>query len=105
MKDPEAELGKRLCWSGSVLDISTDRAAGFPLYLGELVDYNGDILNFYAVGSTGALVERSQARICGIATGTVAYQNTAGGITQTVRVVGMFDLPENRKGYEPASMR
>lgn len=96
MKDPEAEIGKRLCWSGTVIEIATDRSTGFPIYTGGLIDYNADVLSFYAVGSSGDLVEHSPARICGIVTGSVAYSNSGGGVTHSVRVVGMFDLPQNK---------
>ena len=41
--------------------------------------------------------QHEPARFCGIATGRDTYANTGGGTTHAVRVVGMFDLPENRK--------
>jgi len=55
-----------------------------------------------AVKSTGSLVDGSDARACGILTGvTVPATDTgAGGLGDATehRIVGMFDLPENRAG-------
>ena len=105
MKDPAAEVGKRLCWSGSVFEISTDHSAGYPVYDGGIIGDDGGIVRFFAVGSSGDIVEHSWARVCGIVTGAVAYPNSGGGTTHGVHVVGMFDLPKNKTGYAPASAR
>lgn len=95
MKDSEAERGKRACWSGSIIEIAVDRSAGRPLYVGGLHS-GANIIRFVAVRSTGDLVGRSPARICGYVTGRQSYSNSGGGTTHAVFVVGMFDLPENR---------
>lgn len=96
MKDSEAERGKRLCASGSIVEIAADRSAGKPIYRGGLITPSMNVVRFDAVGSTGALVERSAGRICGVVTGKESYSNSGGGVTHAVRLVGMFDLPENR---------
>lgn len=96
MKDSEAERGKRLCASGSIVEIAADRSAGKPIYRGGLITSAMNVVRFDAVGSTGTLVERSAARICGVVTGKESYSNSGGGVTHAVRLVGMFDLPENK---------
>jgi hypothetical protein len=97
-KDPEEALGLRLCSRGSVVEIHTSKTDAGKLYTGRLITASGDIVRFAAAGSTGALVEgSSDARLCGIVTGLDEYQNSAGGTGHGVVVVGMFDLPENRR--------
>lgn len=98
MKDSEAERGKRLCSSGSVVEIAVDRSAGRPIYRGGLITPGGNVIRFDAVGSTGEIVERTPARFCGVVTGRDSYSNAGGGTTHAVHLVGMFDLPENKKG-------
>lgn len=95
-KDSAAERGKRLCASGSIVEISVDRSAGTPVFHGGMTSEDG-IVRFTVVRSTGTLVESSYARICGVLSGRDDYDNSAGGVTHAVRVVGLFDLPENRK--------
>jgi hypothetical protein len=53
-----------------------------------------------AVGSTRGLVDGSDGRACGVLTGvTLPYLATGGpGDIPQHRIVGMFDLPENRSG-------
>lgn len=97
MKDPDAERGKRLCASGSIVEIAVDRSSGQPIYAGGLVTPSVNIIRFIAVRSTGELVQKSPARICGVVTGRETYSNSGGGVTHAVKVVGMFDLPENKK--------
>ena len=96
MKDPEAEVGKRLCWSGSIVEIHTSRAPGFPIYDGGIINSDGGVVRFLNVGSSGALVDNSPARVCGIVTGVVQYANSGGGTTHAVHVVGMFDIAPNK---------
>ena len=97
MKDPESERGKRLCASGTIIEIHNDRSSGRSIYSGGINTASFDIVRFYAVKSTGDLVEKSVARICGVVTGTESYSNSAGGVSHAVFVVGMFDLAENRQ--------
>jgi hypothetical protein len=96
MKDPEAERGKRNCYTGVIVEIQVDRSKGVPLYLGGLMTNGGQIARFAAVGSTGELVQKSAARFCGVTTGRQSYSNAGGGTTHAVYLVGMFDLPENK---------
>jgi hypothetical protein len=96
LKDPALERGKRLCSSGTLVEIQVDRSVAPPVYVGGIMSGSLKVTRFVAVKSTGSLVESTQARICGIVTGTQSYTNSGGGSTQAVFVVGMFDLPENR---------
>lgn len=96
-KDPALELGRRICIvNGHVVQILADRSMGIPVYRG-LLSYESvmSLLSFVAVGSTGDIVEQSRASFCGVVTGAWEFPNLAGGATQTVHVVGMFNLPEN----------
>lgn len=92
-KDPDTARGKRLCLKGRLVSI---RKEGEGLFAGLFAADGFEIARFIAVGSTGELVERSRARICGVATGRYTYANAGGGTTHAISVVGMFDLPENR---------
>jgi hypothetical protein len=98
-KDSDEARGKRLCASGSIIQIEVhklkDQGIG-KLATGLLMSYGGNIFEFMAAGSTGDLVQNSQARLCGVVTGTYDYTNSAGGTGHAVTVVGMFDLPENK---------
>lgn len=103
MKDPEPERGKRLCTSGSVVQITADRSAGLVLYEGALMTPSSDFIRFISVGSSGELVDNSPARFCGVVTGIYSYANAAGGTTHSVRAVGVFDLPENKSPKQPGA--
>lgn len=94
-KDASEERGKRICATGSIIEIAADVAGGKKAYQGGLGTYSGDIYRFIVVGSTGDLMERSAATLCGVVIGTVDYSNSAGGATHAVQLVGMFKLPEN----------
>ncbi|HEU4576997.1 MAG TPA: hypothetical protein VFS67_01995 [Polyangiaceae bacterium] len=96
LKDPDAERGKKNCYSGNIVEIQVDRSAGKPVYLGGLVTGSGVVMRFAAVGSTGELVAKSYAKFCGVTTGKYSYSNSGGGTTHAVFLVGMFDLPENK---------
>jgi hypothetical protein len=61
------------------------------------------VLSFIALRSTGQLVDGSKARFCGILTGVTAYPPGKGTPELGYRVVGMFDLPENRHATAEAS--
>ena len=97
LKDSDEERGKRLCAGGTIVEIAKTKTDVAKLWDGGLSTVDGKIIRFIAVGSTGDLVERSNARFCGVMTGRDSYANSGGGTTHAVRVVGMFDLPENRK--------
>jgi hypothetical protein len=94
-KDSRAEIGKRMCVRGRVLQISRV-ASSVTLFEGTLSLPTMRYVHFISAGSTGDIVERSRARLCGVATGVYAYTNVMGGETQSVQMVGIFDLPENR---------
>lgn len=94
-KDSSTEVGKRMCVSGSIVEIER---SGTPekLYEGRLFSNAGDVFTFAAVQDTGELVQHSYARFCGVVAGQFSYANVAGGQTKSVYLVGMFDLPRNR---------
>ena len=97
LKDVELERGKRLCWRGSVIQIVADRSLGDAVYTGLLYSSQGDLYHFYGVGSSGDLVEDSYGRFCGVVTGKFDYANSGGGTSHAIELVGMFDLPENKR--------
>ncbi|MGE0396809.1 MAG: hypothetical protein AB7T06_08840 [Kofleriaceae bacterium] len=86
-KDPSAEKGKRVCAEGTLERITKTDVGGRTHYAGSLITGEGDRVVFLVGGSTGELLKRDAARLCGVVTGTVD------GSTQ---LFGMFDLPENR---------
>lgn len=95
-KDADAERGKRMCYSGRIVQIArTDLVAGRRVFMGLLLARRMQIFHFLAAGSTGDLVENSRARFCGFVTGTYDYSNSGGGSSHAVELVGMFKLPEN----------
>lgn len=100
MKDPDSQRGKRLCAYGQIIEVQVDNSVPGKVYLGGLNAYSDDglrIYRFVAVGSTGELVAGNEARFCGVITGKNSYQNSAGGMTHAVHLIGMFELPENKK--------
>jgi hypothetical protein len=96
-KDSEEARGKRMCTSGNLVQIEKEGTGATKAYSGLLINDYGNIFSFYVAGSTGELVARSRARLCGVVIGTYDYPNSAGGEGHAVALVGMFDLPENRK--------
>ncbi len=96
MKDPEQQRGKRLCYGGGILEIHVGRVAGSKINEGILLTRGGELIKFLAAGSLGSLVQNSPARICGVATGKFDYSNSAGGTGHAIKVVGMFELPQNQ---------
>lgn len=101
LKDSETERGKRLCAGVTVVEITTSGSGPTRVFVGGAVTGAANVLRFYAIGSTGDLVQRSQGRFCGIVMGRESYANSSGGMTHGIRVVGMFDLPENRSRTTP----
>jgi hypothetical protein len=95
-KDSEEERGKRLCVSGTIIQIEVVKTPRGKLYDGLFTDGASHLYKFMAVGSTGSLVERSYARLCGVATGTYDYPNSGGGTGHAIKIVGMFDLAANK---------
>jgi hypothetical protein len=95
-KDSDEERGKRLCVSGRIIQIEVVKTERGKLFDGLFMDGASHLFKFQAVGSTGALVERSYARLCGVATGNYEYSNSGGGTGHAIKMVGMFDLPANK---------
>ena len=93
-KDADPERGKRMCWSGTIVQIAKVDQVGFA---GLLMTKKYDIIHFFAAGSTGSLVENSRARFCGLVTGLYTYDNSGGGVSHGIDMVGMFKLKENTK--------
>ncbi len=103
MKDPDEERGKRVCWSGTISQIDSEKLPiGGKVYVGQMMTGARNFVRFYAVGSTGELVERKPARLCGVVAGRYSFHNASGGTTHTTAVVGIFDLPENKERSLPA---
>lgn len=96
MKDPDTQRGKRICTSGRIVEIAASSVPRGKIYLGGMLDDQGNTYRFVALRSTGELVSRSRARFCGIITGQQHYENSMGGVAHAVQLVGMFDLPENK---------
>lgn len=96
MKDPTAEYGKRLCVTGNIIEIETDRSLGEPIYNLGMNDNDFNIYRATAIESSGELVEGSNATLCGIVIGKLGYDNAAGGTTRAPYLFGIFDLPENK---------
>lgn len=92
-KDPDAARGRRMCIRGTVVQIS--KALG-SMYSGVFGTDDYNFVRYEAAGSTGELIERSRARLCGVVTGVLTYRSAGGRTIHAVHMVGMFDLPENR---------
>lgn len=98
MKDSDSERGKRLCASGTVIQIEKIdlRPTIRESFTGLLLS-GGGIVQFYSFGSTGSVVGSTHTRFCGVVMGQYHYSNSGGGTSHAISVVGMFDIPENRK--------
>lgn len=101
-KDPDEARGKRMCTSGSIIQIEVEKTAGGKVNVGLMQNWNGNLFRFLAAGSSGTLVQGSSARMCGVVTGKFDYANSGGGTGHAIELVGMFDLPEN-KAKRPTS--
>ncbi len=108
-KDIRAERGKRLCITGRVNEIhkrsfgAHDGGVSYVVYDGLIEPptvRNGevvadDIFSFVVVKSSGKIVQRDDARLCGVVVDRFDFNDSTGGFTKAIDVVGMFDLPEN----------
>ena len=94
-KDSDEARGKRMCFSGRILQIEKISSKP-PGYAGLIATSQMQIVSFASAGSTGELVEDSRARFCGVVTGRHQFPNVGGGTTLSIAMVGMFDLPENK---------
>lgn len=97
MKDSDEQRGRLICTSGRIIEIASEKVEGKKLYSGGMYDDAGKIYRFLVVKSTGELVAQSYAKLCGVVIGRQSYQNSIGGVAHAIFLVGMFDLPENRK--------
>lgn len=96
MKDPDEERGKLMCARGRVIEIQAEKTETGKVFTGGLFA-GTKIVRFIAVGSSGDLVAKSWAGICGVVIGKQSYQNSMGGTAHAVFLVGMFGLPENKQ--------
>ncbi len=86
-KDPALERGKRLCATGEIQRIARRDLDGRKVYVGQLRTADGDEVAFVAVGTTGDLVKRNTATLCGAVLGMSG---------PAVSILGMFKLDENQ---------
>lgn len=103
LKDPDEARGKRMCFAGSIIQIEVEKTKWGKVFDGLFHDYSQNLYKFSAVRGTGDLVAQSQARFCGVVTGKYDYANSGGGTGHAIKVVGIFDLPENKKAKSPAN--
>lgn len=94
MKDPVGTRGLRICTSGAIAQIRSDDGETFQ---GVIADQEYGYVRFLSFGTTGSLVETSWGRFCGAAVGRNSYQSLDGATQEVVLLVGMFDLPANRR--------
>jgi hypothetical protein len=94
-KDSDETRGKRMCVSGLIIEIAVEKTSYGKVNQGLLMSGQGDLYHFSTTGSSGELVEKSRARLCGVTTGNYEYSNSGGGTGHAIQIVGMFDLPQN----------
>jgi hypothetical protein len=103
-KDLDQELGRRMCTSGLIVEIHKQLLGPRKVFRGLLT--SGDtLISFWAVGSTGRLVENNRAAFCGFVTGIYDYHNSGGGAGHAVELVGHFRLPENKRSIDARTLR
>lgn len=95
MKDPNTQRGKKICMSGIALQIAATPIDDVELHESIISSDAGDIYSLLAVKSIGEVVANRKAAMCGVITGTRSYRTSGNGITHSLQLVGMFDLPEN----------
>jgi hypothetical protein len=103
-RDLQPERGKRLCETGEIKEIFDEG----KVFTGLLYKTRFEIIGFIAVRSVGKLEQKRRARFCGVVTGRHSSAGPEAGSVQAVQVIGMFDVPENKKppanpGALPAS--
>lgn len=101
LKDWRAEVGKRFCVRGEVLEI--ERADGIfaASFVGTLSDRHSTV-RFVASGPTDGIVADERARFCGVNFGVMSYDTAIGGTNRAIVMVGMFDLRRRRPRYDEA---
>ena len=93
-KSPETERGKLMKYRGQLMQIKN---INDNLCEGTIIQNGWDVVFFYAVGSTKGLYANSWGTFYGIFTQQYSYQNTGGGTTHALVLVGYFDITENRQ--------
>lgn len=92
IKQPFAERGKKLCFTGEIAGIKSYRSGVLSIsHNGAMGNDQDQVVGFTAVGESGDLVAGSTAQICGVVTGLLRADDGSEGVA----VVGMFKLPEN----------
>lgn len=90
-KDYSTQLGKRICSTGTVVEIHS-MGRGVPgMDYGELFGFSGTIYHFITVKGSGNIVGGSTATLCGYVSGVYSYTNSVGGISHSVDIAGMWD--------------
>lgn len=97
LKDSESERTKKMCRGGNVDQIEIEKTSEGNAYSGVMLTNTNDLVWFLAVGSTEGIVQRTHAKFCGIVTGAHSYTGIDNHNYTAVQVVGMFDIPQNRK--------
>lgn len=103
-KDPDKERGKRICLTGWVASISANKSRSPTTYDGMMRAESGHWFGYTAVHDTDKIVADVDARFCGVVTDFGRFAFSKGGTVDVVSIVGMFDLPSNRK-WIPADVK
>ena len=97
-KDSFLEAGKKICANVSVSEISAVRSKDSVIYYATLKDRKkyDQIYQAVLLKSTKGINEDSKVRVCGIAVENYQYKNIANKFTNSVFIIGLLDLPENK---------
>jgi hypothetical protein len=95
MKDTDRQRGRKLCVTATLGSMQPARFGHGYVYTGVMRTESGELYQYAAVGSTDNL--RDTATLCGVVTGKFEYMSKSGVARQAVQIVGMFDVPENRR--------
>lgn len=97
-KDSFLEVGKKICANVSVSEIEAIRSKDSVQYFATLKDRKkkDQIYQTVLYKSTKGINENSKVRVCGIALENFQYKNIANKYTNSIFMVGLLDLPENR---------
>lgn len=96
-KDITSARGAIICVRGNIVQIARDESVPDPLHVGTMMVGDGmDFVHFLAGGNTGTLVDGDTARFCGVVTGRFHFKNVSGGETQSIQLVGTFDIQRAR---------
>jgi hypothetical protein len=101
LKDPRGALGKRLCVTGRIGDLHA-RYYGkgkdyLTTFIGWIVASDGKAYGFTGVRASDPLVTNDTGRFCGFVVGTSTVRTGKRSQRTQVDLVGMFDVPLNRK--------